>query len=446
MELKRKIYDRMLEWKAQNGRTAMFIDGARRVGKSHIAELFAQQEYKSYILIDFANVANDITDLIENESYDLDLFFVKLSAFYNKSLYHRESLIIFDEVQQFPRARQLIKYLVADGRYDYLETGSLIRIKKNAKDIVIPSEEEHIEMFPLDFEEFLWAMDDTVTVPFIHTCFEKLKPLGQALHRKVMNEFRQYILVGGMPQAVVRYVETKQFEEVDSVKRQILQLYRNDITKFAPDDEDKIFTIFDGIPAQLSRKEKKYRISSVSKTKRFKNFKEAFAWLNEAMITNYCLNCTDPNIGLSFSTDYSTQKTYMGDTGLLITQAFANKPYTENDIYKAVLFDKLEINEGMVMENIVSQMLRFTGHKLFFYSRSDNKNRANHMEIDFVITQGKKICPIEVKSGNYRSHSFLDKFRKKFSSKIGTSYILYSKDVMIKDDIVHLPLYMTMFL
>ena len=445
--LKRKIYDKLLEWKNQsNGSTAILIDGARRVGKSYIAEEFGKSEYKSYILIDFGKAPQDVLDLFIHDSANLDLFFAKLSAFYAKTLHKRNSLIIFDEVQQFPRARQLIKYLVADGRYDYIETGSLIRLKKNVQDIIIPSEEEHIEMFPMDFEELLWAMGDEVTVPLIRACFESKTPLGQALHRKIMNDFRQYVLVGGMPQSVIAYLKEKNFEASDVAKRRIIKLYRDDVSKFAEGYEDKVFALFDGIPAQLSKKEKKYKLSSISKEARFRTYEDSFIWLHEAMVVNTCFNATDPGVGLALSADNTTQKCYMADTGLLVTHTFMDNAFTENELYRAILFDKLNINEGMIMENIVAQMLRTNGHKLYFYSRSDTDNRENHMEIDFLITEGKKIAPIEVKSSNYTSHSSLDKFRNKFSSKIGNSYILYSKDVMIKDGIIHLPFYMAMFL
>ncbi len=445
--LKRKIYNELLAWKQKsNGQTALLIGGARRVGKSYIAELFARQEYKSHIIIDFGNAPQDILDLFVYESADLDLFFAKLGVFYSTVLHKRESLIVFDEVQQFPRARQLIKYLVADGRYDYLETGSLIRLKKNTENIIIPSEEEHIKMFPMDFEEFLWAMGDEATTPLIRKCFESKKPLGQALHRKIMNDFRQYVLVGGMPQSVLAYIDGKNFEASDEAKRRILRLYRDDVSKFAAGYEEKVYAVFDGIPGQLSKKEKKYRLSSINKNARFRAYEDSFIWLNEAMVVNACFNSTDPNVGLALSADHATQKCYMADTGLLVTHTFMDQEFTDNELYKAILFDKLDINEGMIMENIVAQMLRRNGHKLYFYSRSDSENRENHIEIDFLITEKEKIAPIEVKSAGYRSHSSLDKFRKKFSHKIGTSYILYPKDVMEKDGIWHLPLYMAMFL
>lgn len=441
--LKRKIYDKLVAWKNNsNGTTAMMIDGARRVGKSYIVEEFAKTQYKSYIMIDFGNAPQAVLDLFLNDSADLDLFFAKLSSFFRTPLYARESLIVFDEVQQYPRARQLIKYLVADGRYDYIETGSLIRLKKNVQDIIIPSEEDHIEMFPLDFEEFLWALGDETTYPLIKKCFESKIPLGMPIHRKIMNDFRQYLLVGGMPQSVLAYINGKDFEASDIAKRRIIKLYRDDIAKFAEGYEDKVFALFDNIPGQLSKKEKKYKLSSLGKQARFRTFESSFIWLNEAMVVNTCFNATDPNVGLALSADNTTQKCYMSDTGLLVTHTFKDKNYTDNELYRAILFDKLSINEGMLVENAVAQMLRLHRERLYFYSRCDSKNRENHMEIDFLITEGKKISPVEVKSGNYRSHASLDKFRRRFSSVIGNSYILYTNDVMIKDGIIHLPLYM----
>ncbi len=445
--LKRKLYDRLLQWKSESGgKTALMIDGARRVGKSYICKEFAKAEYKTHIIVDFGNVSPEIIDLFLNETANLDLFFLKLSAYFGVALHRRNSIIIFDEVQQFPKARQLIKYLVADGRYDYIETGSLIRLKKNVQDIIIPSEEEHIEMFPLDFEEFLWAMGDESTANLIHNCFESKTPLGQSLHRKVMNDFRQYIIVGGMPQSVMAYVESKTFEKPDMAKRRILSLYREDVAKFASGYEDKVYAIFDGIPSQLTKKEKKYTITSISKNARFRSYEDSFIWLSEAMIVNTCYNATDPTVALALSADYATQKCYMADTGLLVTQSLISNLLTEDEVYKAVLFDRIEINEGMIMENVVAQMLRRNGHKLYFYSRSDALNRENHMEIDFIITRNKKICPVEVKSGKRISHSSLTKFCKRFSRNIGEKYVLYPKDVMIKDDITYIPLYMTMCL
>ena len=445
--LKRKIYDSLVAWKNRScGKTALLIDGARRVGKSYIAEQFAENEYKSYIIVDFGNLPKDVLALFENDTTDFDLFFAKLVLFYGKALPKRESLIIFDEVQQFPQARQLIKYLVGDGRYDYLETGSLIRLKKNVKDIIIPSEEEHIEMFPLDFEEFLWAMGDEVTTSFIRECFEKKMPLGQGAHRKVMNSFRQYLLVGGMPQSVLAYMNGKDFEASDTAKRNILRLYRDDVAKFADGYEDKVFAVFDGIPGQLSKKEKKYKLSSLDKNARFRSFEDSFVWLNEAMIVNTCFNATDPNVGLALSADHATQKCYMADTGLLTTQTFMDGAYTDNELYKAILFDRLDINEGMILENAVAQMLRTNGHKLYFYSRCDKENRENHMEIDFLITEGKRIVPIEVKSGKNYTFSSLNKFKNKYKEYLSTAYVLHIEDLRVEDEIVFLPVYMTCLL
>jgi len=449
MALKRKIYQKLLDWKKESkGSSVLLISGARRVGKSFLCEEFGRNEYKSKLLIDFGNVSKEIRDIFQNDSTNLDMFFTKLSVYYNRKLYQRESLIIFDEVQQFPEARQLLKYLVADGRYDYLETGSLLSLKQNVQGIVIPSEEEELEMHPMDFEEFLWALGDEATVPLLRSCFEQKKPLGQALHRKIMNDFRQYLLIGGMPQVVVEYLQNKDFAAADKIKKRILTLYRNDINKFAGGYKSKVTAIFDNLPGQLSKKEKKYKLSTINKDARLRSYEDAFMWLNDGMIVNPCFNATEPNVGLAMSSDHTTQKLYMADTGLLVTHTFRDNDYSDNELYRAILLDKLNINEGMLIENITAQMLRFNSHRLYFYSRVDSNNRKNMMEIDFLITRKGKINPIEVKSSVYRSHSSLDKFRKKFSSssKLGNTYILYTKDLMIKDDIIHLPVYMAMFL
>lgn len=445
--MKRKIYDRLLEWKEKDhGSCALLLDGARRVGKSYIAKQFGENEYRSYLIIDFAHLQHEVRDIFENDIHDFDLFFNKLSAYYRITLYKRESLIIFDEVQRFPKARELIKYLVADGRYDYLETGSLISLRMNVEDIVIPSEEEHVEMFPMDFEEFLWAMGDETTVPYLLQCFEELRPIGQAMHKRVMNDFRQYILAGGMPQAVEAYRKEKSFEDADRVKKRILTLYRQDITKFAKGYEAKVLSIFDELPSQLSKVEKKYKLSNISKGARFRDYENAFMWLAEAMVVNNCYNATEPTVGLSMSEEHATRKCYMADTGLLVSHSFMDDAFADNELYRDILLDKLHVNEGMLMENIVAQELRARGKKLYFYSRSDTNNRQNNMEIDFLIRKKRKICPVEVKSGIYRKHSSLDKFKGKFKGKIGQPYILYTKDILVKEDVVHLPIYMAMFL
>jgi len=444
----RKTYQKLLDWKKEsNGSTVLLISGARRIGKSFLCEQFGKNEYKSMIFIDFGNTPKEIKNIFENDSSNLNMFFTKLSAFFNIKLYKRKSLIVFDEVQLYPYARQLLKYLVADGRYDYIETGSLLSLRQNVQDIVIPSEEVELQMFPMDFEEFLLALGDDTTVPLLRRCFEQKKPLGQALHRKVMNDFRQYMLVGGMPQVVMEYVIHKDFAKADKIKKQILSLYRNDIAKYAHSYKNKVSAIFDELPGQLSKKEKKYKLSSIDKSARLRGYEDAFMWLKDGMIVNPCFNTTDPKVGLALSSEHSTQKLYMADTGLLVTHTFRDNDYSDNELYRAILLDKLNINEGMLLENIAAQMLIFNGHRLFFYSRIDKNNRKNMIEIDFLIKRKKKICPVEVKSGQYQTHTSLDKFKRKFSTvKFGDSYVLYVKDLMIKDGIIHLPIYMAMFL
>ena len=443
MELKRKIYDRLLEWKTKDhGESALLIEGARRVGKSYIAEKFARQEYDSYLLIDFSKAPAEIKELFETESEDLDTLFQTLQAHYKARLKRRRSCIIFDEIQFCPKARQMIKSLVADGRYDYIETGSLISLRQNISDILIPSEEECIRMYPLDFEEFLWAIGDETTYSLIRDRFRDKKPLGKALHRSTMKAFRQYILVGGMPQVVTEYAKERDFEAADRIKKRILRLYREDISKFAKGYESKVYAIFDDIPGQLSKKEKKYKLTSLGKSARRREYEDAFVWLDEAMVVNPCFNATDPTVGLKLSEEFTTQKIYMADTGLLVTLTFGDSDYLDNDLYRDILLDKLNINEGMLMENIVAQMLRYSGHRLFFYSRNDSKGHSNRMEIDFLIRHGRKICPVEVKSSAYRKHSSLDKFTSRFGDRLGDRYILYQKDVMVTEGVIHLPLYM----
>lgn len=443
MELRRKVYQKLLEWKQnRNGRTAVMLEGARRVGKSHIAKRFGENEYRSYLLIDFSFISPLVKEVFEHDVHDLDLFFQKLSILYRTTLYRGESLIIFDEVQLFPPARQLIKHLVADGRYHYLETGSLITLKQNVQNILIPSEEETIEMFPLDYEEFLWAKGDEQDYNFIRHCFDKRIPLGDAVHRKMMGRFREYLLVGGMPQAVIRYIETGAFAEADTEKRRILKLYRDDVSKFAKGYESRVLAIFDGIPSQLSQHEKRYMLSTLKKNARYRDYEDAFIWLDDAKIVHTAFNSTDPNVGLNLNTDRLTLKCYLNDTGLLISHTFSESDMMDEDVYKSILFGKLNLNEGMFMENAVSQMLRTSGHKLYFYSRSDRENAEERMEIDFLIRRDRRISPIEVKSSNYRSHRSLDKFKSKFDKKIGECFILYTKDLMKDGKITYLPIYM----
>lgn len=447
--MRRKIYEEILKWKKRSaGQTALLIDGARRVGKSYIAEKFAAAEYKSYLLIDFNRAPKEVTDLFENYLNDLDTLFMYLSGFYNTKLYERETLIILDEVQLCPRARSAIKYLVADGRYDNLETGSLMSIKKNVKDILIPSEEEHLKMYPLDFEEFLWALDNETLMPLIQTCYEKKQPMGQALHRKAMDYFRQYMIVGGMPQAVARYVETRDFDSIDRVKRAILELYRADIVKHAAGYEIKVEQIFDNIPAQLQKHDKKFKLSSLKKEARFRDYDDALFWLSDAMIANICYNSTAPSIGLKLNMDRLTLKCYMADTGLLISHAFDENGIVSEEIYKKLLFDKLECNKGMIVENLVAQMLTAAGHKLYFYSNPSRDEVSERMEIDFLIAKSKissrhNISPIEVKSGKNYTLTSLKKFRNKYAEQTDTPYVLHTGDLKEADGITYLPLYMT---
>lgn len=450
--MRRKIYDQLLQWKEKSGgKTALLIDGARRVGKSFIAEEFAKNEYESYILIDFNSVSKDITDLFEHYLNDLDTFFMYLSGYYNVKLQERKSIIVFDEVQLFPRARAAIKYLVADGRFDYLETGSLVSIKRNVKDIVIPSEERHIKMNPMDYEEFLWALGNDTLMDIIRDCFGKQIPMGQMLHRKAMNYFRQYMIVGGMPQAVREYVETKDFENVDAMKRDILNLYRNDIIKYAEGYERKVESIFDEIPAQLQKHEKKFQLSSISKKARFREYEDAMFWLEDAMITNMCYNSTEPSIGLKLNMDRMTLKCYMADTGLLISHAFDENGIVSEEIYKKLLFDKLECNKGMIIENIVAQMLTAAGHKLYFYSNSSRESSEDRMEIDFLIAKSKissrhNISPLEVKSSKNYTLTSIRKFMCKYNEQLHIPYVLHTSDLKQEDGIVYLPVYMTMLL
>ena len=447
--MRRKIYDKLLDWKnTRAGKTALLIDGARRVGKSYIAQEFAKKEYKSYILIDFNRENNEIKELFENYLNNLDAFFLYLSGYYNVKLHKRKSLIIFDEVQMYPRARAAIKYLVEDGRFDYLETGSLMSIKKNVENIVIPSEEHHLKMYPLDFEEFLWATGNETLMPVIRNCFEKKLPLGQALHRKAMDYFRQYMIVGGMPQAVQEFITSRDFNKVDLVKRDILTLYRADISKHAIGYETKVRSIFDDIPAQLQKHDKKFKLSSLKKEARFRDYEDALFWLDDAMIINNCFNSTAPNIGLKLNSERTTLKCYMADTGLLISHAFDENGIVSEEVYKKLLFDKLEVNKGMLMENIVAQMLVASNHKLYFYSNSSRTDASERMEIDFLIAKNKisnkhNISPIEVKSSKNYTLNSLRKFKTKFGEQLHTPYVLHINDLKIEDDIVFLPIYMT---
>ena len=449
--MKRKIYNEMLLWKQDaQGKSALMIDGARRIGKSYIVEEFAKNEYKSYILVDFNNADDNLIEIFDKFLRNLDVFFSYLALYYNVTLYPRDTVIVFDEVQLYPKARAAIKYLVKDGRYDYIETGSLVSINRNVKDIVIPSEEHRINMYPMDFEEFLWAVGDEQLMPFIRMCFEKKQKLGP-LHRKAMSHFRHYMIVGGMPQAVAEYVETNDFMKVDMVKRNILSLYKADIEKYAVGNEMKVKAIFDEIPSALSRHEKKFRLASISDKARYREYESSFFWLAESRVVNICYNSTAPDIGLRMNEERTTLKCYMADTGLLISHAFNLKTIMGNELYLKLALGKLEVNEGMLVENVVAQMLKASGHELFFYSNNSKDSAEDRMEIDFlvskpVITNRHNISPIEVKSSNSYTITSLNKLRTKFAQMLAESYVLHPADVEVKDGVVYLPLFMASLL
>lgn len=446
MKFTRKIYNNLLDWKNnRRGKTALLIEGARRVGKSFVVAEFAKQEYKSYVIIDFSIPRPLTLDAIVNTAYDLDGLFNRISIEYKVQLCPRETLIVFDEVQLCPKARQLIKHLVADGRYDYIETGSLVSLKTNIDDILIPSEEERLSLNPMDFEEFCWAMGDDVTVSFARECYINRKALG-AIHDTVLKRYCEYLCVGGMPQAVEEYVKTKDYSRTDKVKRSILDLYRNDIGKFAGNNAAKVRSIFNEIPGQLTKKDKKYSLSSLDKSARMRTYEDSFDWLSDAKIINPCYNATDPTVGMALSSDFATRKIYMADTGLLLSHALQMDNVTETELYKAIFTGEVYFNNGMIAENAVAQSLVTSGKSLFFYSRHNRETHRNEIEIDFLIRKDGVITPIEVKSGKYKSHASLDKFSKKFADRIGERIILYTKDVAERDGIIHLPIYMAMFL
>lgn len=446
--MRRKIYDRLVQWKQEkDGTTALMIEGARRVGKSYIAEEFARNEYDSYILIDFSKAPKRVKDWFDEYLEDVDTLLQNIQLHYKKQLTPRRSLIIFDEVQECPRAREAIKSLVADRRFDYLETGSLISIKKNVDGILIPSEEDGIDMYPMDFEEFLWAMGNEVMMPFIRERFEKLQPMGE-FHREALHYFRQYLIVGGMPQAVAEYAASRDFTKVDAVKRQILRLYKNDIKKYAGGATARVSAIYDAIPGQLQKKEKKFVLAALKDEARMREYDSAFFWLEDSKMVNICYNTTAPNIGLQLNEDRTVMKCYYCDTGLLISLAFSARGIVTNEIYQKLMFDKLEIDEGMLVENIVAQMLKAAGNELFFYSNYDKEEAENRMQVDFlvqkeVVTSRHNISPIEVKSGTGYSLTSINKCIKKFGQYLSTPYVLHSKDVEQKDGLVYMPLYMT---
>lgn len=448
--LKRKAYNDLLKWKQESGgKTALLIEGARRVGKSTLAKEFGKNEYAACMVIDFFQAPDEVKEYFNLYRTDFDTLFLYLSTYYNVDLVERNSLIVFDEVQMFPMARGLIKYLVADGRYDYIETGSLLSIKQNIKDIVIPSEEETLDLNPFDFEEFLWAMGEERLARLIRLQFGSLTPLPDSLHQRAQGLLREYMLIGGMPQPLTAYVANRKFSEADREKRRIIQLYRSDVSRFAKGYEFKVSSVLDEIPSQLSKHEKKFTLASINKSARMRSYEEAFFWLADARIANICYASNDPSVGLSLNMERSSLKCYMADTGLLTTLAFADDANTGEDVYRSVLRGNIGINEGMLVENVVAQMLVAHGHKLFFYSQSGKKEGEDRMEIDFLITRpfanaaGKpRISPIEVKSPNQYGTTSLDRFKKRFSRRIGTQYVLHPKQMKVEGERVYLPLYM----
>lgn len=441
---RRKIYDKLLEWKkSKNGKTALLIKGARRVGKSTIAEEFARREYRSYIVVDFADAPQAVWEAVDNIA-DRDNFFMQLQFIYGVKLYERESVIIFDEIQKCPAARQAIKYLVKDYRYDYIETGSLLSIKKNTKDIVIPSEETRIVMRPMDYEEFRWALGDNVTIPLMAEAFDRRQSLGDQVCRKLLRDFRLYMLVGGMPQALETYLDTNNLADVDVKKREIIELYLDDFEKI--DSTGKASRLFKAIPAQLTGNASRYKTSGVLGRGEGKDdMAELLKEMEDSMTVNISHHANDPNVGLALHADYDGFKMYVGDTGLFITLAFWDKDITENIIYQKLLSDKLAADLGYVYENAVAQMLTANGDNLFYYTWPTENGKHNY-EIDFLLSRGSKICPVEVKSSSYNTHASLDAFKIKFSSRILHNYLIYTKDIRKDGDILLIPPFMTMFL
>lgn len=443
MTFKRKIYDKFLEWKKNSdGKTALLVEGARRIGKSTIVEEFAKNEYESYILIDFTKASKEVLNLFDDIS-DLNYIFLRLQLIYHKELHQRKSLIIFDEVQFCPKARQAIKHLVADHRYDYMETGSLISIRKNVKDILIPSEERQVQMYPMDFEEFKWALGDTVTIKLLRESFEKYQPLGDDLNRRMMRDFRLYMLVGGMPKAVSTYIETNNMRLVDEEKRDILRLYESDFMKI--DSTGKAAMLFKSIPSQLEKNASRYQVSSVLENQRNSTVLELISEMESSRTVLVSYKSDDPNAGLTRTKDLENFKLFVCDTGLFTTMLFMDKDFTENIIYEKLLSDKLSVNLGYLYENVVAQILKANGNSLFYYTFLDEKSRHN-FEIDFLLARNNKVCPIEIKSSGYKTHASLDAFSEKYSSRILNKYLVYTKDLGKDKDVFSVPVYMTMFL
>ncbi|MDO4947479.1 MAG: AAA family ATPase [Fibrobacter sp.] len=443
MNLHRKFYNKMLEWKKGNGKSALLIEGARRIGKSTIAELFAQNEYEDYLLLDFSEEEEDVLENFKNIGKP-DKFFQNLFMLKGKELPPRKSVIIFDEVQLFPKARQAIKKLVKDGRYDYIETGSLISIKKNVKDILIPSEEHLLKMYPLDFEEFLESTGNSVAYRNIKEAFENRIPLNDAIHRRMMELFRTYMAVGGMPQAVVAYIEGKSYAEIDSIKQDILTLYENDLKKYDSENREKASVVFKVIPEQLAKRNAIFKFSLIDKNARYRNYVDAVDFVAESMIGNICINVTEPDMAMELNADRSNFKLYLGDTGLFVTQMM--KMENKENLYRSIIFDKISTNLGILYENMVAQMLTVAGHNLYFHEfmyQPENQVQEKKYEIDFLLTPKKRIVPVEVKSSDYRQHKSIDYLKQKYPQlKLRDKFIVYTKNLEVKDGFTYLPVYM----
>ena len=446
---KRKIYNKLKDWKSETkGTKALLIEGARRIGKSTIAEEFAKNEYRSYILIDFNLASDTVISAFNNYLNDLDTFFMIIESEYNKKLYRRESVVIFDEIQRFPKARQAVKYLVADGRFDYIETGSLISIRENVENITLPSEERKMAMYPMDFEEFAWALEEEVMADYIRKCYEKRMPLEQSLHAKAMMLFRQYMIVGGMPQSILAYIgNDRDFRRADMEKRDILEMYRSDIMKIRSSYKSGVIALFDQIPSFLSHKERRVVMNRLDKNATFPKYHDTFFWLADSMMVNQCFNCSDPNVGLSLNEDRTYVKCYMCDTGLLVSHTFSEREITDNALYRELLFGNLSINEGMFYENAISQMLVANGYKLFFYTRYNEEKHRNDIEIDFLISNNSKlkykVYPIEVKSSDRYTTTSLERFGDRFRQRIGGSYVIHPKNLKAEGGRLFIPAYMT---
>ena len=447
LEIKRKIYNKILDWKTScNGKKALLIEGARRIGKSTVVEEIGKNEYRTYVNIDFNKANKKVKDAFDDLN-NLDIFYQTISLEYNVKLYSRESLIIFDEIQKFPKAREAIKYLVADGRYDFIETGSLISIKENVEYITLPSEERKLKMYPVDFEEFMIYMNEEILLEYIKECYEKKQELDAKMHNKAMHLFKEYMLVGGMPQAVVAFARNgRNFEDADIEKRDILELYRDDIKKASKRYNSRVSALFENIPAYLSEHEKKVVLNEIEEGACFDRYDEPLYWLDDSMICNLCYKCNDPNVGFALNKNNSVVKCYMGDTGLLVSLAFSENEIARQQLYRQIMNDRLSLNKGMIYENVIAQMITSKGSKLYFYTRYSQEKHRNDIEIDFLLSNDSKlnfrVFPIEVKSSKNYTTTSLSRFKEKFGKKIASQYIIHPKNLAVEGDIIKIPPYM----